>query len=130
MFKKVLVVSCFCFYYRIGCWCACCVGSAWWCCSGRGGVCGCSCCDGRGLSAVCIPCYPECNKVKVDSFGYDRAEMSLSKGATNWDDRPILSRGREGWGWSDGWEMAVIYAVGVCLVLFFGRMRYIESHVQ
>lgn len=31
------------------------------CCSHHGGVCGCGCCDGTGLSAKCAPYYPECN---------------------------------------------------------------------
>lgn len=31
------------------------------CCSHHGGVCGCGCCDGTGLSATCAPYYPECN---------------------------------------------------------------------
>lgn len=31
------------------------------CCSRHGGVCGCGCCDGTGLSATCAPYYPECN---------------------------------------------------------------------
>jgi hypothetical protein len=31
------------------------------CCSRHGGVCGCGCCDGSGLSATCAPYYPECN---------------------------------------------------------------------
>jgi len=31
------------------------------CCSSHGGVCGCGCCDGSGLSATCAPYYPECN---------------------------------------------------------------------
>lgn len=30
------------------------------CCSHHGGVCGCGCCDGSGLSATCAPYYPEC----------------------------------------------------------------------
>lgn len=31
------------------------------CCSHHGGVCGCGCCDGSGLSATCAPYYPECS---------------------------------------------------------------------
>jgi hypothetical protein len=31
------------------------------CCSWHGGVCGCGCCDGTGLSSTCAPYYPECN---------------------------------------------------------------------
>lgn len=31
------------------------------CCSHHGGVCGCGCCDGTGLSATCAPYYPSCN---------------------------------------------------------------------
>lgn len=31
------------------------------CCSHHGGVCGCGCCDGSGLSATCAPYYPWCN---------------------------------------------------------------------
>ncbi len=31
------------------------------CCSHHGGVCGCGCCDGTGLSATCAPYYPECS---------------------------------------------------------------------
>lgn len=31
------------------------------CCSHHGGVCGCGCCDGTGLSSTCAPYYPECN---------------------------------------------------------------------
>ncbi len=31
------------------------------CCSHHGGVCGCSCCDGKSLSATCAPYYPSCN---------------------------------------------------------------------
>lgn len=31
------------------------------CCSSHGGVCGCGCCDGSGLSATCAPYYPWCN---------------------------------------------------------------------
>lgn len=31
------------------------------CCSRHGGVCGCGCCDGTGLSSTCAPYYPECN---------------------------------------------------------------------
>ena len=31
------------------------------CCSHHGGVCGCGCCDGTGLSATCAPYYPRCN---------------------------------------------------------------------
>lgn len=31
------------------------------CCSHHGGVCGCSCCDGKPLSNKCAPYYPECN---------------------------------------------------------------------
>lgn len=31
------------------------------CCSSHGGVCGCGCCDGTGLSATCAPYYPSCN---------------------------------------------------------------------
>lgn len=31
------------------------------CCSRHGGVCGCGCCDGSGLSTTCAPHYPECN---------------------------------------------------------------------
>ena len=30
------------------------------CCSHHGGVCGCGCCDGTGLSATCAPYYPNC----------------------------------------------------------------------
>ena len=30
------------------------------CCSHHGGVCGCGCCDGTGLSSTCAPYYPEC----------------------------------------------------------------------
>ena len=32
------------------------------CCSHHGGVCGCGCCDGTGLSAKCAPYYPECSR--------------------------------------------------------------------
>ena len=32
------------------------------CCSYHGGVCGCGCCDGTGLSSTCAPYYPECNR--------------------------------------------------------------------
>jgi hypothetical protein len=32
------------------------------CCSHHGGVCGCGCCDGTGLSSTCAPYYPECNR--------------------------------------------------------------------
>jgi hypothetical protein len=32
------------------------------CCSHHGGVCGCGCCDGTGLSNTCAPYYPECNQ--------------------------------------------------------------------
>jgi len=31
------------------------------CCSSHGGVCGCSCCDGKALSPTCAPYYPLCN---------------------------------------------------------------------
>lgn len=31
------------------------------CCSHHGGVCGCGCCDGSGLSSTCAPYYPECS---------------------------------------------------------------------
>lgn len=31
------------------------------CCSHHGGVCGCGCCDGSGLSSTCAPHYPECS---------------------------------------------------------------------
>ena len=31
------------------------------CCSHHGGVCGCGCCDGSGLSYTCAPYYPECS---------------------------------------------------------------------
>jgi hypothetical protein len=31
------------------------------CCSHHGGVCGCNCCDGSGLSATCLPYYPNCS---------------------------------------------------------------------
>lgn len=31
------------------------------CCSWHGGVCGCGCCDGTGLSATCLPYYPGCS---------------------------------------------------------------------
>ena len=31
------------------------------CCSHHGGVCGCGCCDGTGLSSTCAPHYPECS---------------------------------------------------------------------
>lgn len=31
------------------------------CCSRHGGVCGCGCCDGSGLSSTCAPYYPECS---------------------------------------------------------------------
>jgi len=31
------------------------------CCSHHGGVCGCECCDGSGLSDICAPYYPSCN---------------------------------------------------------------------
>jgi len=31
------------------------------CCSHHGGVCGCRCCDGTGLSSTCAPYYPECS---------------------------------------------------------------------
>lgn len=31
------------------------------CCSHHGGVCGCGCCDGSGLSSTCVPYYPECS---------------------------------------------------------------------
>lgn len=30
------------------------------CCSHHGGVCGCGCCDGTGLSSTCAPYYPNC----------------------------------------------------------------------
>ncbi|OIO12842.1 hypothetical protein COV53_03180 [Candidatus Gottesmanbacteria bacterium CG11_big_fil_rev_8_21_14_0_20_37_11] len=30
------------------------------CCSHHGGVCGCGCCDGTGLSSTCAPYYPQC----------------------------------------------------------------------
>lgn len=32
------------------------------CCSHHGGVCGCGCCDGTGLSDTCAPYYPECSQ--------------------------------------------------------------------
>jgi hypothetical protein len=32
------------------------------CCSHHGGVCGCGCCDGSGLSTKCAPYYPECSR--------------------------------------------------------------------
>lgn len=32
------------------------------CCSHHGGVCGCGCCDGTGLSSTCEPYYPECSR--------------------------------------------------------------------
>lgn len=32
------------------------------CCSHHGGVCGCSCCDGRPLSSTCAPYYPACSQ--------------------------------------------------------------------
>lgn len=31
------------------------------CCSHHGGVCGCGCCDGTGLSSTCAPYYPGCS---------------------------------------------------------------------
>ena len=31
------------------------------CCSYHGGVCGCGCCDGTGLSSTCLPYYPQCS---------------------------------------------------------------------
>jgi hypothetical protein len=35
------------------------------CCSHHGGVCGCGCCDGSGLSATCLPYYPECKQTSI-----------------------------------------------------------------
>lgn len=32
------------------------------CCSHHGGVCGCGCCDGTGLSDTCAPYYPQCSQ--------------------------------------------------------------------
>lgn len=32
------------------------------CCSHHGGVCGCGCCDGTGLSDTCAPYYPQCSR--------------------------------------------------------------------
>lgn len=32
------------------------------CCSHHGGVCGCGCCDGTGLSTTCAPYYPQCSQ--------------------------------------------------------------------
>ena len=36
------------------------------CCSHHGGVCGCGCCDGTGLSSTCAPYYPECSGGAVE----------------------------------------------------------------
>ena len=35
------------------------------CCSHHGGICGCGCCDGTGLSATCAPYYPECSGART-----------------------------------------------------------------
>jgi len=67
------------------------------CCSGHGGVCGCKCCDGKPLSAVCRQYYEECEDVIPAS-----------------ESRNL----------SDGWGLALTYAVGVSLFLIFAKMRY------
>ncbi len=72
------------------------------CCSGHSGVCGCQCCDGKQLSAVCREYYPEC-KENVLELGVAR-----------------VAGGRG----DDGWKLALVYFLGLVLVLFFGRMRY------
>ncbi len=38
------------------------------CCSHHGGVCGCGCCDGTGLSATCAPYYPECRSTPASTY--------------------------------------------------------------
>lgn len=40
------------------------------CCSHHGGVCGCGCCDGSGLSAKCAPYYPECSGGSTYQYQY------------------------------------------------------------
>ena len=101
MFKKTLIVLCLSFvlighgaFARSGC------------CSGHSGVCGCSCCDGSRLSTVCLLYYPECEI------------------RTNGDDRSRLSENEKGSNWIDGWELAVVYAVGVSFFLIFAKMGY------
>lgn len=49
------------------------------CCSHHGGVCGCSCCDGKPLSAKCIGYYPECSSLGK-KLGINSTSSSKSSG--------------------------------------------------
>jgi hypothetical protein len=49
------------------------------CCSHHGGVCGCACCDGSGLSDICAPYYPWCNGGSGSSPNYTPVPKSKPK---------------------------------------------------
>jgi len=132
MFKKNLVVFCFCLvfilallvtgggevsvvYARSGC------------CSAHDGVCECECCDGARLSSICQQYYPEC---AMATNGHDRAHLLPFENGSKWDDRSILNQNEKGNNWSDGWELATIYALSVGLVLFFVKIKYKVKNVR
>jgi len=61
------------------------VGARGGCCSHHGGVCGCSCCDGTGLSATCAPYYPGCNEAKnITSKTESNAGFDFSDFISTW----------------------------------------------
>jgi len=98
------------------------------CCSGHGGVCGCECCDGVRLSSVCVPYYPEC---AMATNGHDRAHLLPFENGSKSDDRAILNQNENGIrDFSDGWELAVVYVLGVSLVLFFVKIKHKVKNVR
>lgn len=66
------------------------------CCSHHGGVCGCSCCDGKPLSNKCAPYYPECNGSSSYSSN-ESSYSSVSKPIKSYDCLTMLVTGSSAW---------------------------------
>lgn len=66
------------------------------CCSHHGGVCGCGCCDGTGLSAICAPHYPECSGGAVQEVNTVYIPPSNTpRPLPTWTPRPTLTPTRK-----------------------------------
>jgi len=60
--------------------------------------------------------------------GHDRAHLLPFENGSILSDRTKLNRNENGINgirdFSDGWELSVVYVVGVSFVLFFAKIRY------
>lgn len=62
------------------------------CCSHHGGVCGCGCCDGTGLSSTCLPYYPQCSGGQNQTQEVYTAPTNTPKPLPTWTPVPTSTR--------------------------------------